>query len=71
MSALATAIANIPQLSEEGKFSIGGAFGAFNGEGGWAFGANGRFSENVVGRTSVGITSQGDVAVGAGIAMEF
>ncbi|WP_343759667.1 beta strand repeat-containing protein, partial [Parasphingorhabdus litoris] len=69
--ALATAIANIPQLSQEGKFSIGGAFGAFNGEGGWAFGANGRFSENVVGRTSVGITSQGDVAVGAGIAMEF
>lgn len=69
--ALATAIANIPQLSQEGKFSIGAAFGAFNGEGGWAFGANGRFSENVVGRTSVGMTSQGDVAIGAGIAMEF
>ncbi|MEM8695469.1 MAG: hypothetical protein AAGE05_05550 [Pseudomonadota bacterium] len=69
--AIATAMANIPHLTNNSNFSIGAGFGTFQGEWGYAFGGNARFSEDVVGRGTVGISSNGDVSAGAGIAIEF
>jgi len=69
--AMATAMSNIPQLSANKKFSLGLAFGTFEGESGYAAGVNVRITDQLVGRASVGGTSEGGFGGGAGLALEF
>ena len=69
--ALAIAMTNVPQLSGDKKFSLGFAIGTFEGEVGYAAGASVRFTDALVGRASVGGSSESGFGAGAGVAFQF
>jgi len=65
-------MANIPHLTGHADSIIGAGFGSFNGETAFAIGGSIRLEDShTILRGSGAYTSQGDVALGLGVAWEF
>ncbi|EHX8550655.1 YadA-like family protein [Salmonella enterica] len=65
------AMANIPQLSKYGDFSIGAGVGGYDGQEAIAVGFSARISENVSTKASVSTNTQSEVLWGAGVGIEW
>lgn len=67
----AAAMANIPQVSQNSKFSLGAGIGGYDGESALAVGVSARFNTNIVTKASVAMTSQDAPVYGAGVSYEW
>ncbi len=65
------AMANIPQVTESARFSVGAGIGARGDEQAVAVGFSSRLSQNVVGKLSVASDTQSGWTAGAGIAVQW
>lgn len=66
-----SAMTNIPQLSGNSTYSFGVGIGGFDGEQSIAAGMSGRVAENVILRSSLSTSTQGEVVWGAGVGFEW
>lgn len=66
-----SAMANIPQLNGDAKFSIGAGIGGFDGEQSLAIGGNARINDNVILRSSISSSTQGEMVWGAGVGFQW
>ena len=65
------AMANIPQVTESARFSLGAGVGFRGDEQAVAVGMSSRFTNNVIGKMSVAADTQSDFTVGAGVAVQW
>lgn len=70
-TASVAAMANIPQVTEYGRFSIGAGLGTRGHERAVAVGMSSRLSTNVIGKVSVSSDTQSKFTFGAGIAVQW
>lgn len=66
-----SAMTNIPQLSGSATYSFGVGIGGFDGEQSIAAGGSARVKENVVIRSSVSTSTEGEMVWGAGVGFEW
>ena len=64
-------MANIPQVLDSQKFSVGVGVGTFDSENAIAVGTSFRVSEHVVAKTSVSSGSYGGTTFGLGVSFGF
>ncbi len=67
----AGAMANIPQVTQGSRFSVGAGAGGYDGEQAVAVGFSARVTNNVVTKMSVSTNSQSEVLWGAGVGLEW
>ncbi|EFR8087462.1 hypothetical protein H0088_004105 [Salmonella enterica] len=65
------AMANIPQVTESARFSLGAGVGFRGDEQAIAVGMSSRLSQSVIGKMSVAADTQSDFTVGAGVAVQW
>ena len=65
-TAIATAMASIPDVDSGKKMAVGVGVGTYEGKTAFAIGVSGRASENVRLRLNVGTSDKGKLAFGAG-----
>ena len=65
------AMANIPQVTESARFSLGAGVGFRGDEQAIAVGMSSRLSQSVIGKLSVAADTQSDFTVGAGVAVQW
>ena len=65
------AMANIPQVTESARFSLGAGVGFRGDEQAVAVGMSSRLSQSVVGKMSVAADTQSEFTVGAGVAVQW
>lgn len=65
------AMANIPQVTGDARFSVGAGIGSRGGEQAIAVGLSSRLSSNVIGKVSVASDTQEKWTVGAGVAVQW
>lgn len=65
------AMANIPQVTESARFSLGAGVGFRGDEQAIAVGMSSRLTNNVIGKMSVAADTQSDFTVGAGVAVQW
>lgn len=65
------AMANIPQVTESARFSLGAGVGFRGDEQAVAVGMSSHLSQSVVGKMSVAADTQSDFTVGAGVAVQW
>lgn len=65
------AMANIPQVTESARFSLGAGVGFRGDEQAIAVGMSSRLSQAVIGKLSVAADTQSDFTVGAGVAVQW
>lgn len=65
------AMANIPQVSANGRYSFGAGVGTYHGENAMAVGASFHTGEHVISKFTVSSSTEGDVAAGAGLSVEY
>ena len=65
------AMANIPQVTESARFSVGAGIGARGSEQAVAVGMSSRLSQSVIGKVSVAADTQQEFTVGAGVAVQW
>lgn len=70
-TASVAAMANIPQVTEYGRFSLGVGVGARGQEKALAVGISSRISGSVLGKVSVSSDTQSKLTIGAGVAMQW
>lgn len=70
-TASVAAMANIPQVTESGRFSLGAGVGTHGSEQALAIGASSRLSQNVIGKLSVSADTQSKWTTGVGIAYQW
>lgn len=66
-----SAMTNIPQLSGSATYSFGVGIGGFDGEQSIAAGGSARIKDNVVIRSSVSTSTEGEMVWGAGVGFEW
>lgn len=67
----AGAMANIPQVTQNGNVSVGAGIGGYDGEQAVAVGFSARVSESVTTKVSVSTNTQSEVLWGAGVGVEW
>lgn len=65
------AMANIPQVTESARFSLGAGVGFRGDEQAVAVGMSSRLSQSVIGKLSVAADTQSEFTVGAGVAVQW
>lgn len=66
-----SAMSNIPQVTESGRFSLGAGVGTHGSQQALAVGASSRLSQNVIGKMSVAADTQSKWSTGVGIAYQW
>jgi autotransporter adhesin len=67
----AGAMANIPQVTRDGNFSVGAGIGGYDGEQAVAVGFSARVTNSVTTKVSVSTNTQSEVLWGAGVGVEW
>ena len=67
----AGAMANIPQVTQNGNFSVGAGIGGYDGEQAVAVGFSARVTNSVTTKVSVSTNTQSEVLWGAGVGVEW